>query len=155
MRPLPPETPNAEPRYQDLMPRVPPMIDGSRQFGKSPVAISKSMRLLPYQSPNAEAPKSDGHWFSTPELTGYLPRSSSTIGRSSGFREISLESPAVDSLTLENPPTSKLFFGLKTLPGLFLRCLQGTAPPELLSLFDSFRDFSRSSGVQPPTALEA
>jgi hypothetical protein len=149
---------NTKPRtpiLRDLTPRVPILIDGSDRFGESRLAISRGVELSPYQSPNAETPKSDGLWFSTPILTGYLPRNSSTIGRSSGFRETSLELPAVDSLPLENPPTSKLSFGSKTLPGLFLRCLQGTAPPELLSLSDSFRDFSRSSGAQPPTALKA
>ena len=47
----------AQPRIptpQDPLPRVPPMIDGSRQFGKSPVAISKSMRPLPPETSNAK-----------------------------------------------------------------------------------------------------
>jgi hypothetical protein len=42
------------PTFRDHVPPVSVVIDGSDLFGKSPIAISKSMKLLPYQTSNAE-----------------------------------------------------------------------------------------------------
>jgi hypothetical protein len=89
------------PTLRDPLPRVPVLINGSDQFGNSRLAMSRGVEFSPYQSPNAETPKSDGLWFSTPVLTGYLPRNSFTIGRSSGIRETSQELQIVDFLPLE------------------------------------------------------
>jgi hypothetical protein len=48
---------NVEPDIQDLMPSVPPWIDGSRYFGKSQLAISRGIKLLYHKTPNTETLK--------------------------------------------------------------------------------------------------
>jgi hypothetical protein len=50
-----PEMPN--PDIRDLLPRVPPWIDGSRYFGKSQLGTSRGINLLYHKTPNAETPK--------------------------------------------------------------------------------------------------
>jgi hypothetical protein len=50
-----PEMPN--PDIRDLLPRVPPWIDGSRYFGKSQLGTSRGIDLLYHKTPNAETPK--------------------------------------------------------------------------------------------------
>jgi hypothetical protein len=189
-----PEMPN--PDIRDLLPRVPPWIDGSRYFGKSQLGTSRGIDLLYHKTPNAETPKlwiratcpamidGSGRFgkspvaipkslssclaecrtptpqgscatcpfsdrrlgslrdFGTRDFTrcktlvlpipelrnsevrwtltlhacgrGYLPRSSPSIRRSSGFRKTSLGFPTVDSLSpaefFAAPPSSRANF---------------------------------------------
>ena len=44
------------PTPQDPLPRVSSLIDGSDQFGKSPLAIPRGAELSPHQILNAETP---------------------------------------------------------------------------------------------------
>jgi hypothetical protein len=130
------------------------MIDGSSRFGKSPVAIPKSLSscLAECRTPTpqvscATCPFSDRRLgslrdFGTQDFTrcknlvlpipelrnsevrwtltlhacgrGYLPRSSPSIRRSSGFRKTSLGFPTIDSLSpaefFTAPPSSRANF---------------------------------------------
>jgi hypothetical protein len=43
------------PTFRDLLPPAPIVIDGSNDFGKSPITISISMKLSPPQTPNTES----------------------------------------------------------------------------------------------------
>jgi hypothetical protein len=119
------------PTPQDLAPRVPSPINGSDRFGESQLAISRGVNsyLVNSRTPNLRNPMDLYPSLTVP--VGYPPHA--TPPRSDGPRDFAKlhldhKSSILFLLRILRLP---IFSLVQSLPGLFLRCLQGTIPPEL------------------------